>query len=60
MYDSHPHERLCMRECLGNELPYPQHCVFPNPYLPFSLFIQPFLAFDFHLLSPFARYAFIA
>jgi hypothetical protein len=53
MYDSHPHERLYMRERLGNVLPFHRHYVFPNPYLPFSLFIQPLLAFDFHLLSPF-------
>jgi len=52
MYNSHPHERHCTRECLGNELPCPRHCVFPNPYLSFSLFIQPFLAFNFHLLIP--------
>jgi hypothetical protein len=53
MYDIHPHERLCMRELLGNELPFPWNCVFPNPYFGFSLFNQPFVAFDFHLLSPF-------
>jgi hypothetical protein len=60
VYDSHPHKHLCMRDHLGNELPFPRHYVFPNPYLTFSLFIQPFMAFDFHLLIPFVRYAFIA
>jgi hypothetical protein len=53
MSDIHLHEHLRMRERLGNELPFPRHTVFPNPYFPFSLFIQPFLAFDFHFLSPF-------
>jgi hypothetical protein len=49
-----------MWEHLVNGLPFPWHGVFPNPYFPFYLSIQPFLAFDFHLLSHFVRYGLIA
>jgi hypothetical protein len=52
MYDIHPHERLCMRERLGNELPFPRHCL-SKPLFSSFFIHSPFLGFDFYLLSPF-------